>query len=144
MRKLLLMAACTGGVAGLALITGCKKNELPPQQFVLTGCVRLHKEVKEDAKIEFEVCKGTEWLNKQWNTVTDKWGAYKIIVPSDWFGCYYRVRASAVDKHGNFYRSDWEYGIVAFTEATKDFWLGEEEERLKPEEKKEKRRRRRR
>ncbi len=118
------------------------KEALPPQQFMLIGTVRVNKEVHKEAKITFEVCEGIEWLNpdKMWNTMTDKWGNYKIAIPSDWFGCYYRVKATATDKHNNFYASDWEHGIVRFAEDKKDFWLGE---KIKTEEEKRTRRRRR-
>ncbi|MCK4307853.1 hypothetical protein KAW50_06485 [candidate division WOR-3 bacterium] len=135
MRKLFPIFICL-------FVIGCMKDKFPPQQFMLTGAVRVHNEVKEKSKVVFEVCKGIEWLNpdKTWNTTTDKWGNYKIVVSSDWFGCYYRVKVSAVDKHNNFFASELEYGIVNFGESKKDFWLGEK----KKEEEKKKRRRSRR
>ncbi len=127
-------------------VLGCMKDKFPPQEFTLIGAVRLHNDVTKGAKIKFEVCRGTEWLNpeKNWNTTTDKWGNYKIIIPNDWFECYYRVKTSARDKHDKFYASEWEHGIVRFAEDRKDFWLGDLGEKGEIFEDKKKKRRRRR
>jgi hypothetical protein len=114
-------------VAVFLFLFGCVKQETP-SQFVLEGTVRLHKEVKENMKVKLEVCRHTKWIeDKLWETVTDKWGRYRIIVGIDWFGEHYRVRASAYDKYGNFYLSDWQYGLVRFTSEKKDIWLGEKQ-----------------
>ncbi|MBI4722869.1 MAG: hypothetical protein HY769_07750 [Candidatus Stahlbacteria bacterium] len=121
-------------------VVGCAKNEGPIQQFVLSGTVRLDKEVKEGAKIKLEMCKHTKWYEDEiWETTTDKWGRYQIIVNVEWFGEYYRVRASAFDKFGTFHLSEYQHGIARATVDKKDIALGEKQV---VEEKKKYRRRR--
>ena len=107
---------------------GCVKEEGPVLQFVLEGAVRLDKEVKEGAKVELEMCSHTKWYeDKIWETTTDKWGRYQIIVSVDWLGEYYRVRASGFDKFGTFHISDWQYGMARATVDKKDIALGEKQ-----------------
>ncbi len=107
---------------------GCVKEGGPVQQFVLEGTVRMDKEVKKEAKVKLEMCRHTKWYeDKIWETTTDKWGRYQIIVNVDWFGEYYRVRASAFDKFGTFHTSDYQHGMARATLSKVDIALGEKQ-----------------
>lgn len=130
------------------IFLGCLKTRdeyLPPQEFIISGIVRMHKEPLKNAIVELQVCKFDKWFedSKNWVTTTDEFGRYKIKVHYDWFNCYYKIRASGVDKYDNFYRSDWEYGMVRFDQDRKDFWLGEITEKAEEEKARGGRRRRR-
>lgn len=150
MKRLYILFSATVVLALLvvSLFVGCAKEE-EPVQFILSGRVRVNGKVNENAKVKMELCKGIKWYkNDAWNTVTDKWGSYSIIIDIDWFQCDYRVRIFAEDttllryddyyghwaKVVNTYISDWQYGTVKWGTAELNFALDETDRMLRQDE----------
>lgn len=152
MRKILLFVLC------IFVVFGCTKRKEP--EFTLKGRVKIEKSVAPSSKVRVEICKGLKWYSDpKWETTTNKWGDYKMIIPLDWFSCSYRVRVSAVDtvilKYNDYYGhydkliykyiSGYKYGTVQWATNRVNFRLTEddrvisEDERLKREGLKEKR-----
>ncbi|MDD2889644.1 MAG: hypothetical protein PHE49_03260 [bacterium] len=153
MRRILLL------VLVVLVAGGCAPKRKEPQ-CIIKGRVRIGKDPAANAKVMIDICKGLDWLSDtKWETTTDKWGSYKIIIPLDWFSCSYRIRVSAIDTvilkytdyYGHYdklvyrYITNYKHGVIKWAVDKKDFKITEkdrlisEDERMKREGLKEKR-----
>lgn len=130
------------------MIVGCAPKRKEPQ-YIIQGRVRIGKVPTPHAKVMIDICKGMNWLSdNKWTAETDQWGAYKIILPLDWFSCSYRVRVSAIDTvvikytdyYGHYdklvyrYISNYKHGVVKWATEKKDFLLTDKDRLISDDE----------